>query len=747
MAIAPTYPGVYLQEIPSGVRTIVGVSTSVTAFVGTAKRGPVNRAVRIFGFAEFERRFGGLSDTSEMSYAVRQFFLNGGAEALIVRVAKDPLTAWLPLLADAGNPASETLRLTALDQGKSGENISVRVDYATVNPASTFNLTITYANPDNPSDSVLESFANLSMNRQDPRYVINVVNDTSRLVKAERRSAAPTGQGTSTSASITSGFGDLIDATHKILYVQVDGKTPAGITLTPSAFVDLDAIASAIDAAVAAQGEPKLAATVDGDSLVLTSASSGEGSSIRVLQGGSNDASARLKLGTANGGVEQDAAARLRPVESTRGSLTSGVLTGTPPAPSSTQNRLRLSLDGAPPISISLPTGPLSPNTFGTLAERIESSVRAARQAPSFLKFTAEFDTTSNKLVLTSGGLPGAGSSVAVDSAPDADIAAALHFVPGQATSSVGRDAALEGGQELDFNEDDALDVYIGSRSDRAGIYALESIPIFNILCLPGVTHPTILSEVAVYCQERRAFLIADPKLNLKPDQMASSVSGTDLPKSDSAAVYYPWIRIGDPLRGGKPRSSAPCGTVAGVFARTDAARGVWKAPAGTDATLAGVLDLDYPLTDPENGLLNPLGVNALRIFPVFGAISWGARTLRGADQLASDYKYVPVRRLALFIEQSLYLGTQWAVFEPNDEPLWAQLRLAIGSFMQDLFRQGAFQGKTPSEAYFVKSDKETTTQNDINLGIVNVLVGFAPLKPAEFVVLRIQQLAGQIQV
>ena len=154
---------------------------------------------------------------------------------------------------------------------------------------------------------------------------------------------------------------------------------------------------------------------------------------------------------------------------------------------------------------------------------------------------------------------------------------------------------------------------------------------------------------------------------------------------------------------------------------------------------------VDYLLTDPENGVLNPRGVNCIRIFPVFGVVSWGARTLQGDDQIASEWKYVPVRRLALFVEESLYRGTKWVVFEPNDEPLWSQIRLNVGAFMHNLFTQGAFQGTTPREAYFVKCDKETTTQNDINLGVVNILVGFAPLKPAEFVVIKIQQIAGQI--
>ncbi|HKZ67932.1 MAG TPA: phage tail sheath C-terminal domain-containing protein, partial [Chitinophagaceae bacterium] len=159
-----------------------------------------------------------------------------------------------------------------------------------------------------------------------------------------------------------------------------------------------------------------------------------------------------------------------------------------------------------------------------------------------------------------------------------------------------------------------------------------------------------------------------------------------------------------------------------------------------------GVNQLSVPLTDMENGVLNQLGVNCLRAFPVYGRLVWGSRTLEGADQLASEWKYISVRRTALFIEESLFRGTKWVVFEPNDEPLWAQIRLNVGAFMHTLFRQGAFQGRTPREAYLVKCDKETTTQTDINSGIVNILVGFAPLKPAEFVIIKIQQLAGQIE-
>jgi len=212
-----------------------------------------------------------------------------------------------------------------------------------------------------------------------------------------------------------------------------------------------------------------------------------------------------------------------------------------------------------------------------------------------------------------------------------------------------------------------------------------------------------------------------------------------------NGAAYFPRLRLPDPLNNFQLRTFAPCGVIAGLYARIDSTRGVWKAPAGTEATLIGVQGMVYKLTDPENGALNPLGLNCLRIFPLYGSVSWGARTLVGADAEANEWKYIPVRRMALFLEESLFRGTKWVVFEPNDEPLWSQIRLNVGAFMQDLFRQGAFQGKTPQEAYFVKCDSETTTQSDIDHGIVNILVGFAPLKPAEFVIIQIQQIAGQV--
>jgi phage tail sheath protein FI len=180
------------------------------------------------------------------------------------------------------------------------------------------------------------------------------------------------------------------------------------------------------------------------------------------------------------------------------------------------------------------------------------------------------------------------------------------------------------------------------------------------------------------------------------------------------------------------------------MYATTDANRGVWKAPAGTETSLAGATGVTVPLNDTQNGVLNPVGLNCIRNFKVYGTVIWGARTAQGDDEIGSQWKYVPIRRLALFLEESLYRALQWVVFEPNDAPLWAQIRLNIGAFLQTLFRQGAFQGSTPQQAYFVKCDSETTTPTDQDNGVVNIVVGFAPLKPAEFVIIQIQQMAGQ---
>jgi len=775
MPISPTYPGVYVQEIPSGVRTITGVSTSVTAFVGKAKRGPVDRAVELLSFSDYERSFGGLNASSEMSYAVRQFFLNGGSDAWVVRVAKNAQAASLSL--KSADSTTVVLNLAARNEGKDGNRIAVLVDYQTATPASTFNLTISYSDPDNPADNAVETYRNLSMNSSDPRYVIDLVEGVSQLLDISRAGGLVFNQtGASLGGPLLDKDGatlldvkNLVTATANRFQVVVNGGAPVLVTIDPAADINgaapadrLESLRKAIQTKVQAvsggdQGLLNFACnTVGGNQLQLVSGKSGENSSVRVLPGPGRDLSASLFLGSANGGVETDAAAALRPAELlASGGLLSGAFG---PAdlvalPSAAKNSLQVQLDGGDTVTINLGTtaaaGATALARLNDVAQRIQSAVNAAKPASAaFRNFTATVDASRTKLILTSG-TQGPTSAVAVTAAAANSIAAELHLLAGTTVRPPKTDTAslLSGGNGEDYTDDEAVIVILQSRAARKGLYALESVDLFNILCLPGVVSSAVLAEAAGYCEERRAFLVVDspPTAKLPPD-MVNVAAGTALPKSDHAAVYYPWVSIGDPLRNGKLRLCAPCGTVAGLYARTDGTRGIWKAPAGTEANMLGVRSANYVLTDGENGTLNPHGVNCLRVFPVYGPVVWGARTLRGDDQLTSEYKYVPVRRLALYLEESLYRGLKWVVFEPNDEPLWAQIRLNVGAFMQVLFRQGAFRGKSPREAYFVKCDSETTTQNDINLGVVNVLVGFAPLKPAEFVILSIQQMAGQIE-
>jgi uncharacterized protein len=279
----------------------------------------------------------------------------------------------------------------------------------------------------------------------------------------------------------------------------------------------------------------------------------------------------------------------------------------------------------------------------------------------------------------------------------------------------------------------------LGMAFDAGG--AADQIDCFNLICVPGLADAPTIRMLQRHARERRAFLILDGAECADAVGIEDSLAAITSADAINAALYFPWVRAPNPLQQDALRLFPPCGFVAGIFARTDAARGVWKAPAGTDASLTGAAGLGLILSEAETAQLNARGVNGLRVFSADKTVVWGARTLgEGSDP---QWRYISVRRTALFLERSLYRGTQWAAFEPNDIKLWQRLRLDVGAFMQDLFRQSAFQGTTPNQAYFVKCDSETTTQADIVSGVVNIVIGFAPLKPAEFVVIRIQQIAG----
>lgn len=520
-----TYPGVYIQELPSGARAITGVATSVTAFVGRAWRGPLDTPTVIFSYADFERQFGGLWRDSTLGHAVQQFYINGGGQAVIVRVTTRTGTVATPATFSG---FADSLSFQAANPGSWGMNLIVDVDDTnTKDPTDTSLFHLTVKDNNDPKvqafgDALLrggsgatETFLNVSVNPANPRFVDKVLAQQSQLLRVETSSTSTTTAPTTFSASAAAGSG-------------TDG--------------------------------------------------------------------------------------------------------------------------------------------------------------------------------------------VAIE---DSDV--------------------------------------VGDSDAKTGIYALKNTDLFNLLCLPPLTPGADGTDIdmstwtaaADFCAERRAFLVVDAPHDWSVSTAVSSIGTFSAIDRNHAAIYFPRVLVPDPLQENKLESFAPCGVMAGIMARTDSARGVWKAPAGIECNLQGVLGIAINgsqgnLADGEVGQLNPLGINSLRGFPTIGNVAWGARTLEGADVLASQWKYIPVRRLALFIEESLFRGTQWVVFEPNDEPLWSQIRLNVGAFMQTLFLQGAFQGSSPKDAYFVKCSSETTTQADIDNGIVNIVVGFAPLKPAEFVVISIQQISPQ---
>ena len=287
---------------------------------------------------------------------------------------------------------------------------------------------------------------------------------------------------------------------------------------------------------------------------------------------------------------------------------------------------------------------------------------------------------------------------------------------------------------------------------------AVDKIPVFNLLLTPGIWDPPVVSEALAMAERKRAFVVADPPADAVADQtgfplpmigdiMSDAVPQRSIPKSQNGALYFPYLRSTNPATG-DPISVPPSGFVAGVMAREDTNRGVWKAPAGYEALVsntAGVV-ASGRMTDPRQGTLNPLGVNCLRSLPGIGTVVFGARTLVAANMAFQQYRYVPVRRMTLFIEQSLFASLGWVIFEPNDTPLWVSIKTSVDGFMLGLFNQGAFQGTTPSQAFQVSCDATTTTPDDQANGIVNIVVAFAPLKPAEFVIIKIAQLAGQTQ-
>ncbi len=679
-----TYPGVYIQEVASDVRTITPVDTATTGFIGRAKRGPVDTPVVCNSYADFERIFGGLWLDNSLGYAVSDFFLNGGSKAVVVRLFHETsgLTKALLSLPSADPGALAVFAAVTAAAGQAGKQPA---DLATAATSALNTVTANTTAATSVKDAVAAAAAlgtaaalKKAANTEAEKYQADPAQAAAKAVSDAVTAAAD--ESTNSLEVIVAKAGDERDK-----YLTDDHALVAQNAVHAVYKAVKDASVKPTNDSVVAAARQKVLDTIGtSNPLVLEAANEGAwGNNLAVRV---SDVEERFREGIAER-YEYD---------------------------KSRANELfNLSVRD-------LATG--ATEEFANV-----TVIDGQRRLDKVLEANSKL---VRAIIPTSATRPAASSGTDWDKPANYTVVVAT----GQANDG----AAL------------TSDDFVGTGKDgnKKGLYAFKQYgDIVNLLCIPpyssGDVDRDVLEKAASYCLEHRGLLIVDPPTGWNSKDTATAGPSDVMTVSKNAALFFPRIKKSNPLRDNQVEEFAACGVIAGVMARTDATRGVWKAAAGLEARLMGVVEPSISLTDAENGELNPLGVNCLRRLPAAGNVVWGARTMVGDDRLADQWKYVPVRRTALFIEESLYRGSQWAVFEPNDEPLWAQLRLNIGTFMNGLFRQGAFQGKSPSEAYFVKCDATTTTQAEIDRGIVQIVVGFAPLKPAEFVILYIQQIAG----
>jgi uncharacterized protein len=670
MPVSTSYPGIYIQELPSQSQTITPSPTSVTVFVGYTHPFETNpsapgvstfngQPLELFSFTDYERYFGGLylspSVDSNVAFAVQQFFLNGGSTAYVVGLQ--------PLVYDPTSGTGAPLSYSSPTFTVANSNMT----YTALQPTDAANqTTITFSNQKGPV---------WTGGSADSGYSIADITITY-------------GSRSEVFRGVAAGSVNTVLANSQLVFVTETSTPPS--TLYPYGLFPPTAAAAAAPAAATST------TTLSYPTAVLTF----PGSPMIFSPVGSFSATSPISIAFSNQGG----------YDATTGGYTTATITITSgPSTSPTVHSYSVTSD----------------DTLGTYIGTVLTG------------------TTQ----VTMAAIPGTGNPLLGLFPPLNPVNSAA---PGTQTASLPLMA---------------LTPYFRASDFTAVLQAntlLDKLAVFNILVVPGITDPVVLTAAVTFAELKRAFAILDtPALdtvgdNLSVEDIVSDTGGigapplATIPASINAALYFPYLLSPNPLSNvsGATLRLPPSGFVAGIYASTDQNRGVWKAPAGLATVLTNAQDVvpEGVMTDGQAGVLNQNAINAIRTFPGQGTVVFGARTVVGQtlNTTYQQWRYVPVRRTALFIEQTLYANLGWVIFEPNDTPLWNAIKSTIERFMLSLFSQGAFQGSTPSQAFLVKCDSSTTTQDDINNGIVNVLVGFAPLKPAEFVIIQITQLAGQ---
>lgn len=779
-------PGVYVEEVGGGVRPIQGVGTSTAGFIGEAARGIPDRAEFISGFRDYERRFGGhrRGEAGFLAAGVEAFFAAGGRRAYVVRVLPADATPGGvgPIVARTADPwglTRDVLRFDARGNGAWSNQLRLHVEPSTSFTDRAYRLRVEWV--EGGRARTVELFDNLRTDPESEDYGPRLINDSSQYVRATDLFQQSLDQPERSAPPLPEELPALLSRAP----AGDEHRIPVGARLS---FAWRDAVSG--------QGsDPAVPPSVTFSEAVMEGAGGSVANGAGLLTPERLRGIAAAQLGeqfrvSRPGGGD---VVRIEPAVASRAYLTITPPPGEDSFALTPVDAVRVTVSeaggGAAQVYTVDTTDPatndLSP---AQLADRITAAVAAAAGGNPY---GLQADSAGLVVVLTApaggdgvtiaieavgaaapwpaprraGGSPG----LVVDdlSAVEVTVGEVIQLGVGRALSGLFASVRANGLVENDaghpilrpaLTEDSPLRLlggadgtgevgvtqYTGAVTDagRTGLRAFDTVDV-NLLVMPGRNSPDLLSAAMAYCDSEDIFLVADgvgsidDEFEISADEVRRLVEGLPA-RSDNAAMFYPWVEVPDPVGVGRAprRRVPPSGHMAGVFARTDATRGVWKAPAGIEAVVSGAVDVQHRLVNADQDLLNVIGLNCIRQFPGVGIVSWGSRTLSSDPQ----WRYVPVRRTALFLKESLRRGLQWAVFEPNDNELWDRIRINISAFMLGLFRQGAFQGATPQEAFVVKCDRETNPQELVDAGIVTAQVAFAPLKPAEFVVIQISQ-------
>ncbi len=769
-------PGVYVEEINVGPVPIEGVGTSTAGFVGQTERGPTSPRL-ITSWLQFQRWYGTHIGTgSYLSYAVQGFFQNGGQRVFVARVVNAATGTAALTMKDANG--EDALIVQAIGKGAWGNNILVRIkkgsqaDLSARPPRDLFRLTILYYRdgiPDpfiDPTDpkqlanklrknpDALEDYDNLSVVEGSANYVLSVVNPASQLIElskpkadvAVKRPVDVDFQG-HPQLMILAGDPALPPAQRPKLVVQggtpgqwaaplrvtvtpaqdgktftlaVTGRDAQGnqVTKTYAGLVPASTDDNSVEKRVNADVGPIVRfrwGTTEGEKFLPVSAPNVPQGDFPLTKGTKNQAAAAQVEGLSGATLQVEAAQPGDWANSLKMSL----------SPQATPEMFDLTIQGK--------------DAAGNDFSKTYTGLSLSPSAPNYFMTRVNEDTEPLLRVSWQGD-------------PAMPVAVADQPLAAGPTSGLSGGGGADGQDAkatiMDYAGNELLPV-----NDRTGLAGLAAIDEIALLAVPDEVNTNITNSAEI------TNMVLDQCETLKDRFAVLSIAGgqglitatAPMPPRDTSygAVYYPWINVFDPLTQDY-LLVPPAGHVVGVYARTDVERGVHKAPA--NEVVRGILTrdignkgpLEFKLSKREQDILNPRGVNVIRDFRSDrrDIRVWGARTMSTDGQ----WKYVNVRRLFIFVEESIDEGTQWVVFEPNDENTWSRVRRSVSNFLTRVWRDGALMGTTPAEAFFVKCDRTTMTQDDIDNGRLICYIGIAPVKPAEFVIFRISQYTAEAQ-